>query len=77
MKNDGIERWPGTDIRKSLDNAFTLGCGNRPHGFTGGPASATVVKLVTRKPGGFAKNAGTIAGLGIRPHAMTVKKIRA
>lgn len=60
-----------------MDNAFRLGYGDKDHGFVPGPASATVVKLVTRKPGGFAANRGTISGMGKNPRAMTIKKIRA
>lgn len=69
-----IEYWPGTDIPKSTNNAFTHGWGDTPHGYEPGPASATVVKIPKRKPGGFAKNNGTLHGLAIRPNAMTLRK---
>lgn len=75
-KNDGIARWPdGTP--KSTENHFSLCYDGRPHGFIPGPALPTAVKLPARKKGGFSKHNGTLHGLGSRPHAMTIKKIRA
>lgn len=58
--------WPGTDIPKSEDNAFTLGYGNKPHGYTPGPAKAIEAKP-RHRPGGFGNNTGTIAGMGPKP----------
>ena len=61
--------WPGTDIRKSEHNHFTLCYDKTPHGYVPGlPAKVIPRKPVTRKPGGFAAHAGTIAGMGPKAH---------
>lgn len=65
---DKPECWPGTTIRKSTNNGFTLGHGDTPHGFVAG-APAVVGTSPPRKRGPRAPKAfgvleGTMAGLG-------------
>jgi hypothetical protein len=72
-----IEYWPGTDIPKSLHNGFTLGYTGRPHGYAPGPAKPTAVKSCARQPGGFARNSGTILGMGPKPNQAFRIKARA
>lgn len=62
--------WPGTDIPKSTNNAFTLGFSNTPHGYVAGaqlpqdkrpPLSARI----GRPPkNAFGSENGSIPGLG-------------
>lgn len=58
--------WPDGSIR-STGNAFTHGYqdperGGRPHGFVPGTTARPDKVHKKRRPGGFAKNHGTIAG---------------
>ncbi len=66
--------WPGTNTPKSLNNAFTLGWKGVPHGFVPGPARPTVLKLVDRRPGGFAANNGTIPNMNPRSSGISIKR---
>lgn len=69
------EFWPGSNTRKSLHNAFTLGYSrSQPHGYVPGePILQPKPKAKhRRRPGGFGSNSGTLHGLGRRPNAPTM-----
>lgn len=75
------EYWPGTTIKKSTDNAFTLGYGDTPHGYVPG-VPTNVAKLPPPKyrrdpKGGFAACNGTMYGLGRRDNAPSLKRASA
>lgn len=61
MRNDGMVYWPGTDIKKSMDNGFTIGLRQSDNEWTSITASAVAraasTSFVQRK-----RDAGTDPG---------------